>query len=844
MSSAAVYEHGGKGRHERVSFMTNQEKVASKRKTGVIVGVIFALLVVSAVVGFLVWLFLVRTKELENEADTIKLGPSQQVYSGQIRLLKPQYSPAFDNPDSPEFQQVAKDLEGIMNDTFTKDPFLSKYFTKSVITAFSDGLMAYHWSQFIIPETEQELVLELTEERVIEALRRSIRAEGRRTGTIAVTEKDITASPTDPRMARDPRSKKCFYNLEADATEKNFASPDHPSKYPAYSRCQWQIRAPKDHAIIIKFKNFHVEDDCANDYVAIYNSLSPDNSQAITKQCGLRPPSNPLEVVSSGNIMLINLVTDNVRRPGFRAVYKAIPALTAGSCGKSMTDPTGNFSSPYFPSFYPPLVDCVWNINVPQGKKIKIEFSMFRVKEPGVDVNNCHKDYIEVLGKRYCGEKGKLVLSSSSNTLEVKFHSDDSYTDKGFKAIYTAYDPVNPCPNQFACSSGFCIRKELVCDGWNDCLDMSDEKKCDCDEEQFSCSNGLCRPQYFVCDRVNDCGDNSDEQHCDCGRAEVRCGDGACIPQEVICDGKTDCADGSDEVSCKESTGVCTDFSFKCKNKECVNKVNAECDHEGDCADGSDEQGCDCGVRPYKHNRIVGGQNADVGEWPWQVSLHFKSDGHVCGASIISNKWLLSAAHCFIQPNAPDYKETSNWRTFSGLRDQHSPDRSAIQERTLKTIITHPNYNQMSYDYDISLLELSQPLNFTNTVHPICLPAPSHVFSAGSSCFVTGWGTLREGGSVAQILQKAEVKVINDTICNMVTENQVTSRMMCSGYLSGGIDACQGDSGGPLVCRSDVGKWFQAGIVSWGEGCAQRNKPGVYTRVTKLRDWIHDTISI
>ncbi|KAA0702234.1 Suppressor of tumorigenicity 14 protein -like protein [Triplophysa tibetana] len=844
MSSAAVYEHGGKDRHERVSFMTNEEKkTASKRKTGIIVGVIFALLVVSAVVGFLVWLFLVRTKELESQADMGKLSPSKRVYSGQIRLLKPEYSPAFDNPDSPEFQLVAKDLEGIMNDTFSRDPFFSKYFTKSVISAFSEGLMAYHWTQFDIPETEQEVELELTEDRVVEALRRSIRAERSRTGTIAVTDKDITASQTDPRMARDPRSKKCFYSLQADATEKTFASPDHPSRYPAFSRCQWQIRAPKNHAIIVKFKSFHVEDDCINDNVAIYNSLSPDSSQVITKQCGLRPPTNPLEVVSSGNIMLINLVTDVVRRPGFNGVYKAIPALTAGSCDKSLSSPTGDLSSPYFPSFYPPLVDCVWNINIPPGKKIKIEFSMFRVKEPMVDVNNCHKDYLEVEGKRFCGEKAKHVLSSFSNTLQVKFHSDESYTDKGFRATYTVYDPVNPCPGQFACSSSLCIRNELRCDGWNNCDDMSDEKNCKCDEDQFSCSNGLCKPQYFVCDRVNDCGDNSDELHCDCGRAEARCGDGTCVPQEVICDGKSDCADSSDEVSCKGSASICTDFSFKCKNKECVNKVNAECDREDDCADGSDEQGCACGVRPYKHNRIVGGQNADVGEWPWQVSLHFKTDGHVCGASIISNKWLLSASHCFIQPNSPDHKEPSNWKTFSGMRDQLNPDRTAVQERNLKTIITHPSYNPMSYDYDISLLELSQPLNFTNTVHPICLPAPSHVFSAGSSCFVTGWGTLREGGSVAQILQKADVKVINDTICNMVTEGQVTSRMMCSGYLGGGVDACQGDSGGPLACQSDVGKWFQAGIVSWGEGCARKNKPGVYTRVTKLRDWIRDITS-
>uniref|UniRef100_A0A3B3CII7 ST14 transmembrane serine protease matriptase n=1 Tax=Oryzias melastigma TaxID=30732 RepID=A0A3B3CII7_ORYME len=174
---------------------------------------------------------------------------------------------------------------------------------------------------------------------------------------------------------------------------------------------------------------------------------------------------------------------------------------------------------------------------------------------------------------------------------------------------------------------------------------------------------------------------------------------------------------------------------------------------------------------------------------------------------------------------------SSNWMTYSGLQSQFSFD--AAQSRKVKRIITHPSYNDITYDYDIALMELEEPLEFTKTVQPICLPAATHVFPMGMSCWVTGWGQL------AKTLQKASVKMINETVCREYLTNPLTSRMLCSGILSGGVDACQGDSGGPLSCFEESGaKWFQAGIVSWGEGCARRNKPGVYTRVSALRDWI------
>ncbi|XP_074510127.1 suppressor of tumorigenicity 14 protein homolog [Sebastes fasciatus] len=834
MNSARYEYDGHNGRHERIDFLTSKEKASPKRKLGIVIGVLVALLI-AAVAGFLIWWFLF--KDADSKATLSKqLSPSTQVFSGHMKLVDVPYNHKLEDTNSKEFEDLANKLEGVLKENFKKDPLLGSYYTKSVVTAFSEGVIAYYWSQFDVPVEDLELVPEFSEERVLETLENGTQMVGRLGSKKEFKISEVTAAITDPRMARNPRAKECFHRLEATGGVQRFNSPGYPKGYPPRSRCQWQIRAAENNAIFVTFPFFHIEDDCTDDFVSIYDSLSPDDSQAITEKCGQRPPSNPLEVVSSGNIMLINLITDSqVQRSGFLAEYRAIPRSKVQTCGGVLSDKTGSFTSPLHPSFYPPAVDCKWTIKVATGKKVQVKFTLFRMKEPGVDTRVCHKDYVEVMGTKYCGEMTSLALTSDSNSLDVMFHSDESFTDKGFRAEYSVFDPANPCPKQFTCRSGICITKELKCDGWNDCGDMSDEMECKCDTDQFSCGNGLCKPKLWLCDRVNDCGDWSDENSCSCDENEWRCGDGVCMPQDVVCDKKKDCEDGSDEANCKASPGICSDFSFKCKNKECVNKVNAECDRINDCSDDSDEAGCACGTRPYKLNRIVGGQNAEMGEWPWQVSLHFLTYGHVCGASIISKKWLLSAAHCFAT-DSPANHIASNWQTYSGMQDQYKQD--GVQLKKVKRIITHPDYNSMTYDYDIALLELSEPLEFTNTIQPICLPASSHVFPAGMPCWVTGWGTLREGGRTAQVLQKAQVKIINDTVCNVVTEGQVTSRMLCSGFLSGGVDACQGDSGGPLVCFEESGKWFQAGIVSWGEGCARRNKPGVYSRVTKLRDWI------
>ncbi|XP_036710855.1 serine protease 55 isoform X1 [Balaenoptera musculus] len=243
----------------------------------------------------------------------------------------------------------------------------------------------------------------------------------------------------------------------------------------------------------------------------------------------------------------------------------------------------------------------------------------------------------------------------------------------------------------------------------------------------------------------------------------------------------------------------------------------------------------ECGERPVfergaQFSRIIGGMEAEVGEFPWQVSIQARNE-HFCGGAIINEWWIVSAAHCFHSEISP-----TELRVVLGTNSLSSP---SLEIKGVTSIILHKDFQKLNMDNDISLLLLDTPITFSELKEPICMPTEPGL-ARWHKCWVAGWGQTQTG-----LKQPMETELLKVPMTIMDWEKclkefpRLTKNMLCAGYENETYDACQGDSGGPLVCTTESGKkWFQVGIISWGKSCGRKNIPGIYTLLENYHSWI------
>ncbi|KAL5270888.1 hypothetical protein ACHWQZ_G001524 [Mnemiopsis leidyi] len=284
-----------------------------------------------------------------------------------------------------------------------------------------------------------------------------------------------------------------------------------------------------------------------------------------------------------------------------------------------------------------------------------------------------------------------------------------------------------------------------------------------------------------------------------------------------------------------------------------------------------------CGVNGLDGSvsRIVGGTGAEEREYPWHVIINI-GGAAACGGTLIDSDTVITAAHCLhkvpnryrpichsasnlgdlsrvlqedkiaLKPGVKlwsdtvpcDWLDKESLTVWAGVTDR---SRDAPQRRRVDKVYVSPRYVYIlstAQHNDIAVLKLSFPYQFYSAVSPVCLPAPNSTPQPGTLMTITGFGVTQFGVfTMSQRLMKANVPLVDSDICNTFMRGGISSQMICAGYRAGGVDSCQGDSGGPLL-DNQTGRHTLVGVVSWGVGCASRDRYGVYTEVGKFLEFV------
>ncbi|XP_041126272.1 mannan-binding lectin serine protease 1-like isoform X3 [Polyodon spathula] len=666
-------------------------------------------------------------------------------------------------------------------------------------------------------------------------------------------------------------------------------SPNFPDSYPKNSEVSWNITVPEGFKVKLYFMHFDLEPSylCEYDYVKIeaeqellvtFCGRENTDTEQVPGEQVIMSPENSLSVSFRSDF------SNEERFTGFEAHYTAVDVdecterndeelacdhychnyiggyycscrfgyilhsdnrTCRVECSDNLfIERTGVITSSDFPNPYPKSSDCLYRIELQEGFMISLEFDDSFDIEDHPEVT-CPYDYLKIKAGRkefgpLCGERSPGRIETGSNSVQILFHSDNSGESRGWKLFYTAVG--NPCPVPQPPENGkiepvlaqysFTDQVLITCDtGYNVLKD-----DIEAEHYQIECrKEGTWSSNVPIC-KIVDCGAPVELEH------------GSVTP------------DSRDNLTIFGSS-----IQYSCQGPRyhmypAINSSTYICGEKGLWVNeelGTKRPSCMavCGAPQFsrvKRQRVANGHSATRGASPW-IAMLSRNGQPFCGGSLIGSKWIVTAAHCLLDPlhSGNPVPVTVSAGSFQIILGKHRTKRKDDTEQTLQAeqLILHPAYQAATFEFDIALLQLSRPATFNDYVLPVCLPDESQhsALHEGDMMIVSGWGKqfLRR---LPDSLMEIEIPVANQELCKTSYKSlnwKVTDDMLCAGEKEGGKDACQGDSGGPMVTLNrHSGRWFLAATVSWGDGCGISGRFGVYSNVVKSLSWIRNITGV